>query len=269
MNLNNLQVRIDMIRNHEMIAKTCEYLYDLLEKEEWGELGSLIGDEEVETMKADIELDSQAKADYLANWKEMAIEETDRFNRNIKQSLKDATSSQVLGSLGHKLLGFDKVTDDLEKKANFLAVAFTDRLTDLIFPAAQRAARLTNLIVKDAPSPEAEKFLEQACLCYFYELFSPCGVMCRAALEDSIEKRINKSHIDPQLKRTEYTLGKMLSLAARPESRGSRIVPPEVWREVDCVNRLGGVAVHERPLTEDEAWECLVAARTALKAILD
>ena len=260
MNLLDLQIEIDMIHDDETLAGTYRMLQNLIKRRDWKGLENLLGAETAEFVRG---------ADPAGELcKKLAEEHTAKFNQEIKQALKDASSFQVLGSLGEKFIELDKRIEDRNRKSNLLAVAFADRLTDLIYPAAERAAKLAKLIIKIKPSPEAEKYLEEACLCFFYELYSACAVMCRSALEETIKKRIERLQVDHHLKEKGYTLGLMLGLAQQPHLREKGIVPPEVWREVGSVNYLGGTAVHERPISESEAWDCLIAARMALTAIL-
>ncbi len=268
MNLLELKIEIDMIRDDETLLGAYRMLQDLISQEDWQGLEDLVGVETAEVIRSDIGADPAGKDEYLELYRKFAEEDTTKFNEEIKQALKDASSFQVLGSLGEKFIQLDRRIEDSNRKSNLLAVAFADRLTDLIYPAAERAAKLTKLIVKIKPSPEAEKYLEEACLCYFYELYSACAVMCRSVLEETIEKRIEKLQIDHQLIEKGHTLGLMLKLARQPHLREKNIVPPEVWRDVDSVNYLGGSAVHQRPISESEAWKCLIAARMALAVIL-
>src|SRR5262245_5154865 len=120
----------------------------------------------------------------------------------------------VLGQL-------DRRRDSQEQRHSLLALALADRLTDLVFPAAERASKLNDLIIREKPSPQAEGYLEEACLCYFYELYSASAVMCRSVLEEVIERRLRRLNLDElqSLNQTDYTLGTMLGIAERPDLR--------------------------------------------------
>lgn len=206
----------------------------------------------------------------MAMLRQMAQEETEKLEREIKQALEDATSFELRGSLGDRLVQFNQRADQQDRKSNLLAVAFADRLTDLVFPAAERAAKLTNLIVKERPTREAEKYLEEACLCYFYELYSASAIMCRAILEEAIEKRFERFGMDPRKEVNDgiCTLGALLRLGERRDLQRRNVIPVEALREMHTVNRLGNRAVHQEPLSENDACECLTAARYALMSIL-
>jgi len=169
------------------------------------------------------------------------------------------------------LMQFQERTDDCNRRSNLLAAAFADRLTDLVFPAADRAARLTSLMVREKPSPEAEKYLEEACLCYFYELYSASAIMCRSVLEEAIEKRFSRLNMKAvkESKAPGCTLGDLLKFAELPEQRNKNAIPPEAWRESWDVNILANKAVHETPLSEEEAPTCLTAARHSLICLLN
>ncbi len=166
MNVTDLAIEIGMIRDEERVAG-IEYLSRLVRQEDWKGIAAL-GDEVVGSVRGLI--DTHGKDKCLLLLKSLAEEHADRFNKEIKQALKGVTSFHIRGALGEKLIQLEKRAEDKQRRANLLTIAFADRLTDLVFPAADRAAKLTNLIVKDKPSPEAERYLEEASLCYFYEL---------------------------------------------------------------------------------------------------
>ena len=269
MDLTNLSVSLaDIMDEESSRGRLFERLRRLVAEENWGGIADYVGEETTAVIKRDV--DSVGRDEYTARLGQIAKEETDKLNRAIKQALKDATSFQLRGSLGDKLIQLHRRADDHDRKYGLLAVVFADRLTDLVFPAAERAAKLTNLIVREKPTPEAERYLEEACLCYFYELYTASAVMCRSVVEEVIEKRVRRLKIDAlnELKYSGCTLGALLGFAKRPELRGTNIIPPEAWREVQTVNDLGSRAVHEEPLLEKEAWECLTAARHSLVSIL-
>jgi hypothetical protein len=269
MDLTHLSVSLGDIMSEESGGGGLfEQLSRLVAKENWDGIAYNFGDETVATIKKEVE--ARGKYELVALLGQIAKEKTEKLNREIKQALKDATSFQLRGSLGDKLLQLHKRADDQTRKYGLLAVAFADRLTDLVFPAAERAAKLTNLIVKERPTPEAEKYLEEACLCYFYELYSASAIMCRAILEEAIEKRFEQFGIDPrkELNDGTCTLGALLRLGERRDVLRRNVIPVEALREMHTVNDLGSRAVHEEPLSEKDAWECLTAARHALGGIL-
>ena len=239
----------------------------LVDEENWDEIAGWLGYETAKVLRRDVE--ERGKDELVALLRQMAKEETEKLEREIKQALKDATSFELRGSLGDRLVQFNKRADQQDRKSNLLAAAFADRLTDLVFPAAERAAKLTNLIVKERPTPEAEKYLEEACLCYFYELYSASAIMCRAILEEAIEKRFERFGMDPrkEVNVGTCTLGALLRLGERRDLLRN-VIPVEALHEMHTVNHLGSRAVHQEPLSENDACECLTAARYALMSIL-
>jgi len=64
------------------------------------------------------------------------------------------------------------------------------------------------------------------------------------------------------------TLGRLLGLGECRDLLRRNVIPVGALREMHTVNDLGGRAVHEEPLLEKDAWECLTAARHALVGIL-
>lgn len=268
MDFADLQIPLEEIWNEEDSGGTFYRLSRLVGQNNWSGIANLVGDEFAEKIRKMDE--SIGRNQFVTLLKEVAERNTERFSREIKQALKDASSFQLRGSLGDIWIQLERRADDHKRKSNLLALALADRLTDLIFPAAERAATLSELVVREGPTPEAEKYLEEACLCYFYELYSASAVMCRAVLEEVIEMRIKQRGINPAVELGEdgCTLGALLGLAKRPEFRSSRIIVPEAWHEVEVINNLGSRAVHGEPLPEKSALDCLMAARHALACIL-
>lgn len=266
MNLNELEISLgDLLREEVNLAGT---LVRLVDRDDWDEIARCFSSELTEGLKKDVE--SHGKEDLLGLLRRIAKDETEKLNKEIKQALKDATSFQFRGSLGDKLVQFHKRAELQNRKSNLLAVAFADQLTDLVFPAADRAAKLSELIVKERPTREAEKYLEEACLCYFYGLYSASAVMCRSILEEVIEKRIAqlRSELPKDSKDAPHTLGALLGFAEGLGPLGAKVVPPEAWREVQTVNAIANKAVHQSPILEQEACDCLAAARHSLGCIL-
>ncbi|SRR5216683_773447 len=266
MDLFDLGVSLGEILRDEV--NLAEMLVPLVDREDWDEIARRFSRELTEGLREDVQ--SHGKEDLLRLLRRMDKDETEKLNREIKKALKDATSFQLRGALGDILVQFYRRAELQNRKSNLLAVAFADRLTDLVFPAAERAAKLSELIVRERPTGEAEKYLEEACLCYFYELYSASAVMCRSILEEVIEKRIGqlKSDLPKDSKETPHTLGALLRFAEGLGALGTKVVPPEAWREVQTVNTLANRAVHQSPILEEEAGACLAAARHALGCIL-
>lgn len=267
MDLTNLQVSLNDLLSDEDLH-VFEMLARLVDREDWDKIASYLSSELAADLKAKVQ--SDGKKNLLGSLRRIIKNETEKQNIEIKQALKNATSVQLRGSLGDKLVQFHKRAGLQNRKSNLLAVAFADRLTDLIFPAADRAAKLSELIVRERPTQEAEKYLEEACLCYFYELYSASAVMCRSILEEVIEKRIGqiKNHLPKGSGETPHTLGALLGFAEGLGALGAKVVPREARREVQKVNSLANRAVHQNPILEEEACDCLAAARYALGWIL-
>lgn len=166
MDLTHLQVSLGDLWSDEENLDSVRFLVRLIDREGWDEIASYFGREFAEDLNEKVQ--SLGKRNLLGLLGQMIKDETEKLNSEIKQALKNATSFQFRGSLGDKLVQFHKRASVQNRKSNLLAIAFADRLTDLVFPAAERAAKLSELIVKERPTREAEKYLEEACLCYFY-----------------------------------------------------------------------------------------------------
>jgi hypothetical protein len=242
-----------------------ESLHRLVAQENWEVIGNRYSERFVKTIKREVE--SRGKDEFVVVLRQLAKEESEKLNKEISDVLKNATSIQSRGSLGDVLSQVYKRADDHDRRYRLLAAAFADRLTDMVFPAAERAAKLTEMSAKEKPTVEAEKYLEEACLCYFYELYSASAVMCRSILEEIIGTRVRQLRPDllSEPKVGPYNLGALIAVTSRP---ASNVIPPEAWREIRTVNELGNRAAHEKPLGEKDALECLLAARHCLVCIL-
>ncbi len=242
-----------------------ETLRTLVEQDNWEAIESRFSNGIVNTVRR--EVGSRGKDDLIIVLRKLAKQETEKLNKEIKDALKNATSIQSRGLLGDILSQVYRRADDHDRRYRLLAAAFADRLTDLVFPAAERAAKMSEMSAREKPTAEAEKYLEEACLCYFYELYSACAVMCRSILEEIIEKRVRQVQPDllKELGNGPYNLGGLIGVSCRP---ASKVTPPEAWREILTVNELGNRAAHEKPLMEKDALDCLVSARHSLVCIL-
>lgn len=243
----------------------CNRLAELVREDRWDEVSRRVP-KIAATIRAIA--DQSGKDECIDTLRTLGAEEAARATETIRQSIRGATSFHVRGSLGDALVQLHRRAEEQNLKSNLLAIAFADRLTDLVFPASERAARFTELVVRQQPSPQAGKYLEEACLCHFYELYSACAVMCRSVLEEVVENRIRRLGLNLDMNAGDHTLGELLRVAQSPEFRGRNVIPPEAVHEVKTVMRLGNVAAHQSPIREEDAQECLLAARHAISCLM-
>lgn len=264
MHLFEFEKSLGELMNEEVNA--WEILRGLVAQKKWEEIGNRgFSDGIVHTIKRVTKSLGEGELEDIL--RKLAKDETEKLNKEIKDALKNATSIQFRGSLGDKLSQVYKRADDHKRRYRLLAAAFADRLTDLVFPAAERAAKLSELNAKKKPTLEAEKYLEEASLCYFYELYSACAVMCRSILEEVIHKHVGQMRPDllREIGTGPYYLRDLIRVTSRP---ASNVIPPEARHPIQKVIELGNRAAHEQPLEEKDAWDCLVAARLSLNCIL-
>ena len=266
MDLTTLEIELgDLALPEEAYSSEGLYksLANLVGEDKWDELSRRVPQETAANLK--LIADQRGKEKCIDILRTLATKEAARAAETIRQTIRSATSFHVRGSLGDALVQLHERAEEQELRSNLLAIAFADRLTDLVFPAADRAAKLTNLIVRQQPSREAENYLEEACFCYFYALYSACAVMCRAVLEEILRKRIHNLNRNQSGDITDATntLGALVSKA-----KTLKAIPPEAFHETDRVKELGDRAAHGDPLHEEDAWESLLAARHAVTCIL-
>jgi hypothetical protein len=129
---------------------------------------------------------------------------------------------------------------------------------------------LRELVVDEATSKEADKYLEEACECYYFGFYSACVVMCRSLLEEALERRLpreilNQWRDDAKAQGMELTLG---SLLKKVNNHPRSLVPNEFPRLARKVNETATRAAHTEPVTPKDAESCFQNARKALTALL-
>jgi hypothetical protein len=208
--------------------------------------------------------------------------------RQIPQELKSAGMSRIkslssmsmrspladqLRSLRSVRGLFSSFNLDLE---DLLQVAFAYKVIELMKPAAERAARISELSVAEASSAEADSYLEEACYCYFYQLDTACAITCRSVLEEVVERKISHRILDEwrseQKKdgsNSEPTLGTLVYLCKNRTKKNEWRLPLSAFASVDDVIKIGNRAAHRQPISGSDAFDCLTAARKAVAEILD
>ena len=153
-----------------------------------------------------------------------------------------------------------------DQNNTLLETAFAYKLFDLIVPAANRASKLAEVVVKEPSSEEADHYLEEASQCYF--LFTACVVMCRSLLEEVLERKLPRSLLErrPGNKESDMTLGTLLYEVNNSEFAPK--MPAGFLRAARTVNQINKRGAHVSRVSADDAWECLKQARAALTLLL-
>jgi hypothetical protein len=108
----------DLLSDEVSLAGVLGHLVD---EEKWDEIADWVSCETANALKRDLE--EHGKDEFVALLRRMAKEETEKLEREIKQALKNATSFEFRGSLGDKLIRFNRRADQLDRQSNLLAFA--------------------------------------------------------------------------------------------------------------------------------------------------
>lgn len=208
----------------------------------------------------------QNPVEFVAGWRQLAQEMRQGFVQHARQRLTSLTRLQRADAATPSWQEIQRALDGQQNE--LLRAAFAMELLELVEPAVARATQLRECVVTAPSSEEADRYLDEATRCYFYGLFTACAVMCRSVLEEAIKQKLPAS-LTRQL-RTRYrntpTLGNLLH-----EVNNNLLltgISPEFPKIANRVNDTGKKAVHQGLLSEDEASECLQAARQALQLLL-
>lgn len=210
----------------------------------------------------------QDKAAFVTGWRLLAQEMLQRFIQHARQRLTSLTKMQYVGCEA-PTPAWQEIQRALDSQQNdLLRTAFALELLELVEPAVQRATHLRECVVAAPSSDEADRYLDEATRCYFFGLYTACAVMCRSVLEEAIKQKLPSSltkQIHSRYRNT-ATLGNLLhEVNNNLQMTGFDADFPRV---ANLVNDTGRKAVHQGPLSEDEARSCLQDARQALQLLL-
>lgn len=151
-----------------------------------------------------------------------------------------------------------------------LRLAFAEELIGLIKPAARRAEKLKELVVNEASSEEADKYLSEACFSYYFGLYTACVVLCRSLVEEALERKLPPDLLDTWRKQAgdKLTLGNLLKNVEKHEKQAPALFSLDVKCLAKEVNKAGVRGAHTATATEDEAAECIKNARNLLVHLL-
>lgn len=235
----------------------------------WKQVDSFLGSEAVSKLRAAWE--SGGKQQLIRTSRRMVKSEGKKFRGRSAQELRalDKMKPEYRGVLAEGLRKYEakRLLDEPNEKVrnDLLGIAIAHRFLGLVPEAAQRASELTQLLVEEACSEEAEQYLKEATGCYLYGLHTACAITCRSVLEEVLERKLAKAKIDQWKKEhldSEPTLGPLIVLAK------GNILPATAIRPVYDVLEIGNRAAHKTPITQQEARTCLKSTREAVSAIL-
>lgn len=208
----------------------------------------------------------RAPADFVAGWRRLGRQMQEGFVHHARQRLTSLTRIQQAQEDTPEWQQIQRALDG--KQNDLLRAAFALEFLELVEPAVWRAAQLRECVVAGESSEEADRYLDEATRCYFLGLFTACAVMCRSVLEEAIKRRLPVGLAQQVRKRYRNapTLGNLLhEVNDNLKLTGIDAAFPAL---ANRVNDMGRKAVHQEPVSEEEARFCLQSAREALRLLL-
>lgn len=269
MDISSLFIELDRIVSESNIgaADFFEALAGMAKRGEWTELEKMFGPKSTKAIRQSYEKDP-------IHFIQANLNNAEECRAHY---VSDATKR--LTRLGRtNFAGLDPVKDNreyvqivLDSREGLLTVAFAFKLINLIELAAIRARGLREIIVAEASSEEADSYLSEACECYFLGLFSASAIMCRSALEEALERKLPSEVLrnwqaDAKTRKQELTLGALLH---KVNNHDILYAPADFLRLAREVNQLATRGAHTKPISTQEAKDCLSKARKAIAALLE
>jgi hypothetical protein len=149
-----------------------------------------------------------------------------------------------------------------------LQLSVADDFISRLPGAADRAERLLEWSVAEAPSDQADALMAEACNCFIYGLDAACVLMCRTLLEDVLKRKIPA---DVQLTNgvsqdKDRTLGRLLDLLKK--YRRALNIHRDVPDLVEAVDKAATGVMHQEPVTGSMGLLCLQQTRKAVVLLL-
>jgi hypothetical protein len=262
-----LESELDRIIDESDIPGTVlfEGLIEIARNGNWLALEKILGAETAASLRSSYESDPDG---FCTRTAELARECKQGFVSNSAKRL--AYLSRTNFTPGVKLTLAEEFQRALDSSGVMLEVAFAQWLIGLIEPAAQRAAKLKELVVNETSSEQADKYLAEACECYYFGLYTACVLMCRSLIEEALERKLPNALLDQwraeaKGRNQELTLGALLW---KVNNHSPLLVSADFLPIARVVNAAGTRAAHTETLNEHDARTCLQNARRALLKLL-
>ncbi|HSZ16115.1 MAG TPA: DUF4145 domain-containing protein [Terracidiphilus sp.] len=243
----------------------CEAIAELARTHRFTQLRTILPAIVYEELRTSYRRDPAA---FVADWRHLAQQMRQGFILHARARLTSLTRLQP-ACRAKAEPAWQSIQRALDAQQNdLLRAAFVFELLDLVEPAVQRATALRECVVAAASSEEADRYLDEATRCFFYGLFTACAVMSRSVLEEAIKQKLPAPLA--RLIRTRYRNAATLGNLLHEVNNNLQLTgfDPDFPRVANQVNDTGKRAVHQGLLGEDEARECLEAARHALQLLL-
>jgi len=265
--ISSLELQLDRIVEEfeKPAAEFAEALADLVEQRSWGDLEKLFGPDGSRQIRDSFNKDPVG---IVLRLREAADACKTRFVEDASRQLTRLSQSNFSQLKPHDFAEWLQTAFD--PKRDLLYVAFAYKLMGLVRPATERARELRDLVLKEATSEDADKYLSEACDCYFLGLYSASAVMCRSLLEEALERKLPVGLLEQwkrkaQSKGQELTLGNLLW---RANNHAPLPVTPKFLELARKVNVIASTSAHKKAINQVEARDCLLKTRQALTILL-
>jgi hypothetical protein len=201
-----------------------------------------------------VEWPPEISVDYLRDsyeqpdsWLRSSSEEERADSRAIRLVVRSLMSSKVGARLEPRLDALSELGQEIPAALvdGRLDEYFTVELLASVAGVVRRWKTLGPLLVVSLPSRQVNAYMREATTCYLHGLFNAAAVLARAVLEFALKEKVG-------------ALG-----GAIPTGKGMRFIdnatrmlrlPHPLAVKVRHVWRVGGTAVHEAKVTEDDTF---------------
>lgn len=246
-------------------VELLEGLVDIATTGNWHELAVVIGEEKANAMRSHYETNP---ALFRSKYEKYAHE--CRRNMIINSSKRLARLSRINLPASTKLTLTERIQNALDSSGQMLEFAFAYKFIELLDSAVARAVKLRELVVNEASSDEADKYLAEACECFYFGLPTASVLMCRSLLEEVLEGKLPQNLIEQwrseaKARNLELTLGTLLH---KVNNHSPMPLPSSVLPLARRVNEAGRRGAHPQTVTQQDALDCLQNTRAALVILL-
>ena len=129
---------------------------------------------------------------------------------------------------------------------------------DRIAPITKRFLKLSPILTKVSHRQDVNTYLREATKCYLYGFFQASTALFRTALETGLSDFLHRKLGPIQ----GLKLNERITCAVQ-----SKLIPPEIGSMAHEVRKAANEAIHEKPITEMNAFDVLTKTRCVLETL--
>ena len=193
------------------------------------------------------------------------VEQTSITCASLRSEFQEAAKRKLDSLTGFFLINIiektqaEKMISLFDNQHQLLNLGVANDFISKLPDGFSRAKQLSAWAATVSSSEQADLYLKEACSCFLYGFDTACVILCRALLEEILERYLSNEMLAAGAR---WTLGSLLqeveaNLAKRPIPRQARDL-------MEAVNKVGSTAAHRGSANELIAIECLRNTRTAV-----